>query len=456
MKRMEGLTLRLSRLVFAIILTFSGGTLVASSTPWVIHSFAGGTADGDRPFAGLISDAAGNLYGTTVNGGNSPNCYFSVKAGCGTVFELVRPTTQDGIWTESVLYSFQGLTDGDGPVGGVIFDRAGNLYGTTSGGGENSVCPNCGTVFELNPPSSTGGAWTETILYRFQGSDGGFSQGSLLFDKAGNLYGTTASGGIFAGIVFELSPPSSSGGSWTETVIHNFTGGADGFAPQSGLIIDQSGALYGTASAGGYLSCSGLGCGVVFRLSPPTSSGGQWSEHVLYKFGIRPHDARFPSGTLVFDGAGNLYGTADGGGASHLGAIFELIRPADSLGTWTETLLYSFAGGKKDGSYPQNNLAFDGQGALYGVTDGGGGGSGGGACSGGCGTIFKLVPPAVSGGAWTEQVLHRFGYQIDDGFAPTLAGLIRVGNTFYGTTTYGGGDTSTCPIGCGTVFRFVP
>lgn len=453
MKRIESLALRLA---FTLVLAFSG-IAAASSTPWVIYRLSGGTADGYRPFAGLIADAAGNLYGTTYNGGNSPNCYSSLTFGCGTVFELIRPTSADGVWTESVLYSFQGGTDGAGPSGGVIFDQAGNLYGTTSGGGQNSACPNCGTVFELSPPSTADSSWTETVLHRFEDGtqDGASPMGSLVFDKAGNLYGTTFVGGVFAGTVFELSPPSTSGGSWAESLIYGFTGGTDGLSPESGLIIGQDGALYGTASGGGYLSCGGGGCGVAFRLSPPAVRGGQWTEHVLYTFGSQHNDPRFPSGALVFDGAGNLYGTAAGGGAYKLGAIFELIRPPQGQGGWTEIVLHSFAGGK-DGSYPQNNLTLDGQGVLYGVTDQGGGGTGGGACQDGCGTVFKLVLSAILGGAWTEQVLHRFGYQLSDGFAPTLSGLLRLGNVFYGTTTYGGGDTGTCPIGCGTVFRLIP
>jgi hypothetical protein len=469
MKYLESSLIALRPLaVLVAILMFPGSALAAGPKGGVIHRFQGGTADGDRPFAGLIADAAGNLYGTTLNGGNGPaDCYGLGNTGCGTVFELIRPTTLDGIWTETVLYSFQAGTDGYGPLGGVIFDQAGNLYGTTTSGGENPGCLNCGTVFELTPPASAGGVWTETVLYRFgsNSNDGADPMGSLVFDKAGNLYGTTfIDGSGTSGTGFQLSPPSSPGSAWTETVIYNFTGGKDGALPEIGLIIDNAGVLYGTTSSGGrYLSCNALGggCGTVFKLVPPAMPGGAWSEHVLYAFGGQADDGRSPAGSLVFDVAGNLYSTTSDGGIydcghqSHCGTVFELTPPASGKGAWTETIIYNFKGGN-DGSYPQNNVTFDSQGALYGTTGSGGGGDGGGACPGYCGTVFKLVPPAISGGTWTEQLLHRFGIQPGDGIAPSFAGLLRVGDTFYGTTGYGGGVTSTCSIGCGTVFKLVP
>jgi uncharacterized repeat protein (TIGR03803 family) len=217
--------------IFVAILMIVGNAWAADSKGGVIYRLQGGN-DGDRPFAGLIADQAGNLYGTTYNGGGGP--YF--VGCCGTVFEVSPPAAPGDPWTETVLYSFQGGTDGGAPDGSLVFDQTGNLYGTTTQGGQNAECPNCGTVFELTPPANVGGAWTETILHRFTGlidnSDGAGPIGALVFDKAGNLYGTTYVGGLLSdGTVFQLSPPTTPGGSWTETTIYGFRGRSDGLGP---------------------------------------------------------------------------------------------------------------------------------------------------------------------------------------------------------------------------------
>jgi uncharacterized repeat protein (TIGR03803 family) len=404
----------------------------------LIYRFQGGPADGYRPWGSLIADAAGNLYGTTLAGGN---------AGYGTVFEMTPPGSPGGSWSEVVLYSFQGGTDGGGPLYGLTLDKSGNLYGTTDI-----------TIFELSPPAIPGGAWTETILYTFGTSAFG-PTGNLIFDKAGNLYGTTTFGPSPVGTVYQLSPPLTPGGSWTFTVIYNFTGGTDGGSPQSGVIIDSAGRLYGTTSSGGNYLCLYYGCGTVFKLVPPADPGGAWTEYTLYAFGNQASDGKYPDDSLVFDAAGNLYGTTPDGGryqcgySGQCGTVFELSPPASGIGTWTETILYNFAGGT-DGSFPPANLTFDTHGVLYGVTNEGGGHLAGGHCGWwGCGTVFRLLPPVTPGGAWTEQILHSFGSGIDDAISPR-AGLLRIGRVFYGTTEYGGGVTSNCPIGCGTVFTF--
>ncbi len=436
--------------IFVAILMIVGNAWAADSKGGVIYRFQGGN-DGDRPFAGLIADQAGNLYGTTYNGGGGP--YF--VGCCGTVFEVSPPAALGDPWIETVLYSFQGGTDGGSPNGSLVFDQAGNLYGTTTQGGQNATCPNCGTVFELTPPSKAGGAWTETILHRFTGlidnSDGASPMGGLVFDKAGNLYGTTFIGGLLSyGTVFQMSPPTTSSGSWAETVIYGFQGGSDGAGPESGLIIDKAGALYGTANYGGSYWCNlpGGGCGVVFRLVPPALAGGAWTEQVLHAFGDQP-DGRYPLADLVFDGADNLYGTTPNGGSHKDGTVFQLARPATARDPWTETVLYDFAGGNSN-SYPLAGLKFDDGGALYGTTAG----PGGLLCPPDCGTAFRLSPPATTGGAWTETVLHKF-IGGTDGAAP-YSDLLRVGGVFYGTTIAGGAVTSTCPVGCGTVFKLIP
>jgi uncharacterized repeat protein (TIGR03803 family) len=268
--------------VFELTPTTGGGW-----TEQVLHSFGNGT-DGGEPRASLIFDAAGNLYGTTYGGG----IYCHSIGGCGTVFELTL--TAGGNWTEAVLYNFGSFTDdGYEPSASLIFDAAGNLYGTTQFGGIHGW----GTVFELTP--TTGGGWSEQVLLNF-GTGGAFPQAGLIFDAAGNLYGTTSEGGTNIGTVFELTP--NVGGGWTETVLHNFGSGTDGSYPYAGLIFDAAGNLYGTTQYGGtYNSCSG-GCGTVFELTP--TAGGKWTEQVLLNFngtgGANPYAG------LIFDAAGHL------------------------------------------------------------------------------------------------------------------------------------------------------
>jgi uncharacterized repeat protein (TIGR03803 family) len=447
MKRLEALLIALRpTAVFLAILILGSTALLALSNRWLIlYRFQGGPADGYWP-SSLVADAAGHLYGTTFQGGNGPvaNCYQRLSFGCGTVFEMIPPSP-GGSWSEVVLYSFQGETDGGAPSYGLTLDKSGNLYGTTSS-----------TIFELSPPASPGGAWTETTLYTF-GSNALGPMGNLIFDKAGNLYGTTYLQP--GGTVYELSPPPTPGASWTFTIIYYFTGGKDGGGPQSGVIMDNAGALYGTTSYGGRFLCNmGSGCGTVFKLTPPATQGGVWTEHTLYGFGAQ-NDGKDPDDSLVFDAAGNLYGTTPDGGLyqcpwnTYCGTVFELTPPASGEGPWTETILHNFTGGN-DGSFPPSNLTFDTQGTLYGVTSEGGGAFAGGHCGDwGCGTVFRLLPPATAGSAWTEQILHRFGSQSDDGLAP-VAGLLRIGRVFYGTTEAGGGVNPHCGGTCGTVFTF--
>jgi len=282
--------------------------LTPSGTETVLHSFADrpGTkkkpGDGWYPNTGVIFDAQGNLYGTTPVGGNY-NC--DPPQGCGAVYEV----TQSG--NEELLYSFNGGSDGAGPSGPLVFDAGGNLYGTTAYGGSTTYCDGngCGTVFKLTPSG-----W-ETVLYSFTGSaDESYPAAGLIFDGAGNLYGTTScyycSSGY--GTVFKLTP------SGAESTFYSFTGGADGAYPDAGLIFDGAGNLYGVTSGGGIFNCrGGQGCGVIFELSP---SG---TETVLYSF-TGGNDGAFPNGPLVFDGQGNLYGTTSDGGAYGNGTVFKL------------------------------------------------------------------------------------------------------------------------------------
>jgi uncharacterized repeat protein (TIGR03803 family) len=361
----------------------------AAITETVLHSFAGGPSDGADARAGLIVDGAGNLYGTTLRGGASDN---------GVVFKLAP----DG--TEMVLHPFAGGdSDGAFPFGGLIADGAGNLYGTTAGGGAGF-----GVVFKLAPNG------TETVLYSFTGPpvDGANPLAGLIADGASNLYGTTELGGSAAfgsGVVFKLAPDG------TETVLHSFAGAnSDGAFPEAGLIADGAGNLYGTTSQGGVSNN-----GVVFKLAP------NGIETVLHSFAGGPSDGADARAGLIVDGAGNLYGTTLRGGASDNGVVFKLAPDG------TETVLYSFAG--VDGSGPLAGLIADRAGNLYGTTSGGG--------ASGRGVVFKLAPNGI------ETVLHSFAGSPSDGASP-LAGLIadRAGN-LYGTTAGGGASSN------GAVFK---
>jgi uncharacterized repeat protein (TIGR03803 family) len=388
----------------------------------------------------LVFDQAGNLYGATGLGGG-PGC----RDGCGLVFKLTPHS--DGSWTKSTLYIFCTVrkgrlcADGNYPDSSLIFDRGGNLYGTTDEGGVNGF----GTVFELMP--NPDGSWSEKVLHPFTGYyDGGYPAGGVIFDQAGNLYGTTF-GARGHGAVFKLSP--NADGSWTEKVLHHFTGPPDGGEPEGGLIFDQAGNLYGTTLWGGNSSnCIGFpGCGVVFKLTPRAS--GRWGEKVLHSF--TGGDGAFPTASLIFDQAGNLYGTAseggnfsqcDGGGC---GVVFQLAPNADR--SWKEKVIHRFTGGS-GGAYPAGTLIFDPAGNLYGSTEWGGNLS---YCMvsgepGGCGVVFKMIPNP--NGGWNETVLHRF---VDsEGGHPGHGVTFDGAGNLYGTTE-GDGFTTF-----GLVFEITP
>jgi len=399
----------------------------------VVHSFGGGK-DGQYPYGSLVRDSAGNFYGTTGSGGTYQN---------GAVFKL-SPKSGGG-WTTSLIYSFKGVPDGAAPIGSLVFDTAGNLYGTTGGGGTGvcSVFVGCGTVFKLAP--ATGGKWKETVLHRFTGgADGTFPYAGVIF-SGGNLFGTTFTGGgngtgcyyLGCGVIFEMTP--SSGGRWKETVAYTFTGGNDGGEPWYGsLIADGSGNLYGATSYTGCDGCTGY-YPTVFELSP---NGTGWTLSTLYTF----TDYEFSLGGLVLDHAGNIYGTTNssayGYGNSPHGAVFELTR---SGGTWSKTTIHSFSG-NSDGKYPYAGVTFDAAGNLYGTTYEGGNS----ACSsssGGCGVVYKL---AISGGSWSFSTLHAFSGYPGDGALPYAGTVIDAAGNLFGTTAFGG------TYGYGTVYEVMP
>jgi uncharacterized repeat protein (TIGR03803 family) len=366
--------------------------------------------NGANPNANLIFDAAGNLYSTTAAGG---------EYGFGTVFELMPEA--GGLWKERVLHDFNSA-DGANPLGGLIFDAEGNLYGTTSAGGAY----NDGIVFELTPTHL--GGWAEKVLHTFDrnGVDGAYPWSSLIFDAAGNLYGTTFQGGsgtISQGTVFQLSPGAD--GHWAETVLVTFSDNN----PWGSPILDAAGNLYGATHAGGL-----YGAGIVFELTPIT--GGGWTEAVLHNFNYHSGAAGYyPSAALIFDAAGNLYGTTFFGGLNHdnVGVVFELLP--EPGGGWTEKELHSF--NTTDGANPTAALIFDAAGNLYGTTRGGGANGGG--------TAFELTP-GMDGG-WVEVRLVDFSPYNAGGAYPCAGLILDAAGNLYGTTTGNG------KFGYGTVFE---
>jgi uncharacterized repeat protein (TIGR03803 family) len=284
--------------------TFGAGfayQMVKSGGIWtqnILHDFAGGASDGANPYSGLIQDAAGNLYGATENGG--------VQNYYGTIFELTP--NSDGTWAYSVIYEFgsTNIYDAAGPIGPLTIDSSGNLYGTTFGGGLYGY----GAAFKLSP---SGGTWTDTVLYNFplDYGEAPYPWGVAL-DHSGNLYGATTYGGAYnVGTIYKLRPQV---GYWNRTILYTFSGNDDGATPQGGLVVDSSGALYGTNANGG-----SYGHGNVYKLQ---AANGRWKETVLHSF--TGSDGSAPDTGVIRDQLGNLYGTTTIGGADNLGVAFEI------------------------------------------------------------------------------------------------------------------------------------
>jgi len=319
----------------------------------VLHFFQGGS-EGRGPVSGVTFDKNGNLYGATVAGGVS--CADPRPAGCGTVYKLTPQP--DGTWEHKVIYAFSGT---EGIITGteLIFDRAGNLYGFSSAG--NANC--CGVVFSLKPDSD--GSWSEEILYAFKGGrDGNFPVGNLVFDQAGNLYGETGQGGNKdCGTVFKLTPDP--GGSWSESVVHSFCASkSDGRRPTGGLTMDASGNLFGVTWWGGGAAMPPCplqtGCGTVFQLKP--QSDGSWSYRKVHTFMDTP--SAQPYGGVALDAAGNVYGTTVLNGTNDHGTIFMLVHNPDD--SFTGKTLHIFKG--YPAIYPTGTLVLDESGTLYGTT----------------------------------------------------------------------------------------
>jgi len=374
----------------------------AAGTERILYSFGASATDGVAPYASLIMDSAGNLYGTTADGG--ANGLYD-----GTVFKI-SPTG-----TETILYSFgANATDGlgPGPNASLIMDSAGNFYGTTESGGASeigggTVSAGSGMVFKISADGR------ETILHSFgvTADDGGVPYAGLIMDSAGNLYGTTINGGANGGgTVFKISAAG------TETVLYSFNASSmDGFNPLGGLVMDSAGNLYGTTMRGGY------GYGTVFKVSP---SG---AETILYNIGS-DDVGEYPSAGLIMDRAGNLYGTTPYGDS---GEVFEIGASG------TETTLCTFGASSTDGVGPDSGLIMDRAGNLYGTTVEGG------ANGFYDGTVYKIVN---NGAASTETVLYSFGASATDGAGPSAGVIMDSAGNLYGTTINGGAN------GKGTVF----
>lgn len=370
--------------------------LAHAQTFSVVHNFTGGN-DGGYPISGFIVQGK-ILYGTASSGG---------AFNYGVVFKI------NANGTETVLHSFGGGTDGATPQGSLIRDKAGNLYGTTTAGGNSGL----GTVFKVTGKK-------ETVLYSFAGgSDGADPAAGLVQDAAGNLYGTTSQGGSSGnGTVFKLAAPKTKGGNWTESVLYSFGTGTDGSVPVGGVSFDAAGKLYGTTSAGG-----AYGIGTVFQLVP----GAGWTENILYSF-QNTNDGGVPYAGLVADKAGNFYGAATEGGANGGGTVFEL---TPSNGSWTFSVVYSVPGWGISGSF--RNVVLDSSGNLYATTH----------CDGdyNSGTVYELTP---SNGSWNYNLLYNFTGGTDGLYS--FSSLVVSGGKLYGTTKYGGAN------GNGVVFEVTP
>lgn len=450
---------------------FASKTLVCQAQTFaVLHEFKGGK-DGAGPLPGsgssLIADSAGNLYGATA-GGEVPMDY-------GTIFELSPPAGPAAKWTETVLYRLKGGAEGEFPGDSLLPDGAGGFYSTAFEGGTGTCAPfgtqaGCGTVFHITPPAKGKKAWKEQVLYAFKGtSDGGSPVGPVISDSSGSLYSMALGGGTGScnfgvpgcGVVYRLDPPAPGGKKWKESVLYAFTGGTDGAAPEAGLTADASGALYGVTSYGGNLSCAGVGCGVVFKLTPSKNGNPPWTETVLYTF-QGGNDGAFPQPAPVFDSTGALLGTtADGGAATACsfgcGTAYRLVPPKKGKTNWTETVLYAFQGAP-DGASPNAGLAPTADGAFVTTTFYGGNG----ACAfngtpSGCGAVVKLTPHD-KGKTWTENVIHSMNGTTE---GAVLAGglLVSSSGTIYGAAVDGGNPktcTGNAAPGCGTVFSIAP
>jgi uncharacterized repeat protein (TIGR03803 family) len=407
-----------------------------AQTYLIVHSFSG--PDGANPQAGLTVDAAWNFYGTTASGGTGNGVCGS--PGCGTVFKMSR---KGAGWVLATLYRFQGGDDGAFPTARVVFGPDGALYGTTQGqGGFCTV--SCGSVFRLTPPATFCAAvscpWRLTVLYKFLGGvDGSLpGWGDLLFDRSGNIYGTTTYGGDYnAGTVFKVTH---AGSQWTQSVLYSFHpedhGPTDGSHPYGGLTFDDAGNLLGTTLQGGFPDAPEMnyGAGTVFQLTP---TGSGWTETIVQRF---LDGGQLPAAGLAMTTDGRFYGTTTAGGLGNCSISFY-----NGCGT---VYLENFSGG--DGTVaslpgmgspagPRAPVTFDVQNNIYGTTAGDGAFR--------AGNVFKLT-----GSQYVYSSLHDFSG--GDGAIPYSNVVFDSGGDLYGTTSSGGNPV--CGFGCGVIWQITP
>ncbi|MGO9086045.1 MAG: choice-of-anchor tandem repeat GloVer-containing protein [Terriglobales bacterium] len=365
----------------------------AANTYKILHAFT--WAHG--PAGALARDAAGNLYGTTLQGAGT-GCGGN---GCGTVWKLAP--NANGTWTNTTLHVFGG-GDGAWPNGGLVLDAAGNIYGTAPVGGSSTatLCvtvytAGCGVVFKLKPNSN--GSWSYSVIHSFNWGIDGATPGPVIFDASGNLYGETAFGSTFGnGLIFKLTPHP--GGPWTESIVYTFTEGADGGRPYGGLVFDASGNLYGYSTTSQASVSSPECCGVVWKLAP--NANRPWTETTLYTF-TGGTDGGTLAGSPTLDANGNLYGTTSDGGAASAcpsiltpgcGVVFKLTL--NSNGTWTQSVIHTFPTIGGDGEEPAAGVTLDTAGNLYGTAKYGGIAQ----FISGYGVVFKLTQAS---GGWSED-----------------------------------------------------
>lgn len=402
----------------------------------VLHVF-GGRKDGDRPSAPMIADAAGNLYGTTTAGG---------ARGGGTVFRLVPSAAGEQVWSEEILFSFDGVNGigqsatGTAPRSALWFGTDGSLFGTTSSGSPVGA----GNVFQLLPPAPGTTAWKQSVVYTFSAgaADGAFPEGAAVrVGNDGTRFGTTLGGGpANEGTIYAIRPSATASGAWEESLVATFDSPSDGGGPINDLVADGHGNLYGTATVGG-----AFGWGAVYQLTAPAASGGTWTKKVIYSF-TSGRDGRNPANQLAIDADGVLWGAIAAGGVGLQGSIFTLTPPAAPTSAWTFRIVHNFrSDGAQAGLAPSSGLVSDGHGAFYGVTGNGG--------ALGCGTVYRFAPSRnKQRGVLTT--LHEFTG--GDGGAFPAGNLVLVNGSLFGTT-FGSTSSDGDPCdGAGIAFTLAP